>query len=151
MKEWYFAYGSNMWIDQMVERTGPLMQGEDGPRKAFLPNYRLAFNVPGDNGQVFANVVCPGDGVIGVLYRCSPEALRRLDEFEFGYERRRVQVTLENGEAREAFIYIADGANILEGRTPSAEYVRRILAGARQHRLPESLVRELEALLPGPR
>ena len=88
--------------------------------------------MPGERGQVFANVSCPGAGVHGVLYCCSADALRRLDEFERGYERRRVLVVPENGDPREAFIYIAGPAGVVEGGTPSAEYLHRILTGARQ-------------------
>ena len=29
MNAWYFAYGSNLLIEQMVERTGPIGQGDD--------------------------------------------------------------------------------------------------------------------------
>src|SRR6476620_7281106 len=82
MSEWYFAYGSNLWIDQMEERTGPIRKGEHLPWRAYLPNHRLTFNVPGGRGQVFANVLCPGAGVFGVLYSCSSDALTRLDQFE---------------------------------------------------------------------
>jgi gamma-glutamylcyclotransferase len=146
MSEWYFAYGSNLWIDQMVERTGPMLQGKDRPRRAFLPNHRLTFNVPGDRGQVFANVVSPGAGVLGVLYRCSSDALKRLDEFERGYKRRHVLVVPENGDTQEAYIYIAELTGVVSGRAPSAAYLQRILTGARQHGLPEIYVREIEEL-----
>jgi gamma-glutamylcyclotransferase (GGCT)/AIG2-like uncharacterized protein YtfP len=146
MNHWYFAYGSNLSLDQMIERTGPMLQGEDRPRRAFLPNHRLAFNVPGDDGEVYANVLSPGAGVQGVLYRCSADALTRLDEFEEGYERRRLVVVCENGDAAEAFIYVAEPDGIVDGRTPTAEYLQRIMTGARHHGLPEAYVREIEAL-----
>ncbi len=146
MSDWYFAYGSNLWADQMAERTGPISHGEDRPCRAFLPNHRLAFDVPGDAGQAYANVQRPGPGVHGVLYYLTPDALARLDEFEHGYERRRIVVVPETGAPREAFIYIAGPAGLAPGRTPTAEYLRRILTGARQHGLPEGYVREVEAL-----
>jgi gamma-glutamylcyclotransferase len=145
MRHWYFAYGSNLWIDQMVERVGPVLQGEDRPRRAHLPNHRLTFNVE-DRGEVFANVVSPGAGVFGVLYCCTSDALKRLDEFEAGYERRIVCVFAENGDAQNAFIYIAGPAGLVEGGAPSAEYLTRITTGARQHGLPETYVREIEAI-----
>lgn len=69
--DWYFAYGSNLWIEQMEDRTGPIAKGADQPRQARLSGYRLAFNVGGQRGQVYANIVPnPGDEVIGVVYRC---------------------------------------------------------------------------------
>lgn len=149
MSEWYFAYGSNMWADQMASRTGPVADGPDRPRRAFLPEYQLTFDVPGDDDQAFANVRRPGPGVHGVLYFCTPEALTRLDVFEFGYERRRTTVVLEDGARLDAFIYLAGPAGLVQGRTPTAAYLLRILTGARQHGLPEDYVRGIEALASG--
>ncbi len=145
MSEWYFAYGSNLWSEQMAERTGPIPMDENRPRRAALPHYRLVFNMRGEDGQVFANIQCPGNGVLGVVYCCSPAALIRLDEYERGYERRRVLVTAENGERLEAFTYVAEPPHIVYGRRPAAEYVRRIVTGARQHGLPEVYIQEIEA------
>src|SRR5271165_5547604 len=105
MNEWYFAYGSNLSLDQMVERTGPI--GSERPRVARLHNYQLIFNMHGDNGQVYANLMCPGPGVLGVVYRCSPEALRKMDTYEQGYERGLVRVVLENGDVLDAVTYFA--------------------------------------------
>ena len=155
MSEWYFAYGSNLWTDQMGQRTGPIPTGENRPRRATLPHYRLIFNMRGEGGQVFANIQSPGNGVIGVLYRCSPEALTRLDGYERGYQRRLVIVTAEDGERLEAFTYIAEPPNVAYGGRPTAEYLRRIVVGARQHGLPESYIQEIEDSCalppPGPR
>ncbi|WP_020475068.1 gamma-glutamylcyclotransferase family protein [Zavarzinella formosa] len=145
MTEWYFAYGSNLWTDQMAARTGPVAEGEDRPRRAFLPDHRLTFDVPGENGQVFANIHSPGAGVHGVLYCCTSDTLKRLDEFEHGYERQRVTVVLENGDRQEAFAYFAGPTGLVQGRLPTAEYLRRILTGAREHGLPDWYVREIEA------
>ena len=144
MNDWYFAYGSNLWIDQMTMRTDRIGDGENRPRRALLPNHRLVFNMRGECGGVFANIVFPGKGVLGVLYCCEPDALRRLDAFEQGYDRRRIFVTAENGDQVEAFTYIARRAHVADGHRPSAEYLLRIVTGARQHGLPEAYIRELE-------
>src|SRR6202035_279355 len=106
MNEWYFAYGSNLWIDQMAARTGPIGQGDDRPRVALLPDHRLVFNMQGNDGQVYANLERPGEGVIGVIYCCSAAALDKLDAYESGYERRPVQVTDEGGISLEAVAYV---------------------------------------------
>src|SRR5579862_7035065 len=116
MSELYFAYGSNLWLDQMVKRTGPIRQGEDRPRIARLPGHRLSFNVRGENNQVFANVRSPGKRVRGVVYCCSLEALEKLDAYEHGYERRRVLVERADGETLEAFTYMARPENVVSGR-----------------------------------
>jgi gamma-glutamylcyclotransferase len=143
MNEWYFAYGSNLWIDQMAARTGPIGQGDDRPRVARLPDHRLVFNMQGEDGQVYANVEPLGEGVIGVIYRCSPAALDKLDAYECGYERQRILVTDEGGITLEAVAYIARADRIASAGTPSAEYLERIVRGARQHGLPETYIREI--------
>jgi gamma-glutamylcyclotransferase len=145
VNEWYFAYGSNLWIDQMAARTGPIGQGDDRPRVAWLPDHRLVFNMQGDDGQVFANVERPGEGVFGVIYRCGPATLDQLDAYERGYERRRVLVTDEGRVTLEAVAYVAKADRVVNGEKPSAEYVARVIRGARQHCLPEAYVREIEA------
>jgi gamma-glutamylcyclotransferase len=143
MSELYFAYGSNLWIEQMAKRLGPISLDENPPRRALLSDYRLIFNTRGEEGHVFANIQPPGKGVLGVVYCCSPEALTLLDEYEQGYERRRVFVTAENGEQLEVFTYIAEPPNVVPGRKPTTEYLRRIVTGATQHGLPEAYILEL--------
>jgi cation transport regulator ChaC len=146
MSERYFAYGSNLWVAQMVARTGPIPQGADRPRIARLPNYRLTFNMHGDDGQVFANVIYPGQGVLGVIYCCTVEALLKMDQYEKGYERRQVQVVLENGAELTAVTYIAGTAQAGNVSQPTADYLQKILCGARQHGLPEAYIKEIEAV-----
>ena len=143
----YFAYGSNMWIDQMVARTGPVGAGAAQPRIAQLPGYRLAFDMRGDNGQVYANIVHPGECVLGAIYFCDADALEKLDAFEKGYHRQQVVVIDEHGETFEAVTYRARPENVIDGGgKPSAEYLQRILRGGRQHHLPLAYLREIEAL-----
>ena len=145
MDEWYFAYGSNLCIDQMASRTGLIAQGDDCPRIARLPDHRLVFNMQGEDGQVYGNVERPGEGVIGAIYRCSPAALDKLDFFESGYGRRRILVIDEHGTNLEAIIYVAKADRIVSAKQPSTEYLAKIVRGARQHGLPEAYIREIDA------
>ena len=142
---WYFAYGSNLCVEQMLRRTGPIGEGKDSPCVARLPGYRLVFNMQGDDGLVYANIIQPGDGVIGVLYRCSAAALASLDAYEEGYGRRPVLVTLEGGATREAMAYVARPECTANGGVPSPEYLGIIIRGARRHGLPEAYIRSIEA------
>ena len=142
----YFAYGSNLWIDQMAARLGPFRADAEPPRLARLPGYRVAFNMRGENGQVYANIVRPGDHVLGVIYSCDSQALEKLDEFETGYRRERVEVVDESGASVEVVTYMAEPENVMDGGKPSAEYVQRILRGGRQHGLPEAYLRMIETL-----
>jgi gamma-glutamylcyclotransferase len=131
-------------MDQVVERTGPIGQGDDRPRIALLANYRLVFNMQDGTREVFANIMPGRDGVTGVVYRLTQEALERMDRYEQGYLRERVHVTIRNGELMEAVTYVADLANVVHGGRPSVEYLQRILRGARQHGLPEEYIQNLE-------
>jgi gamma-glutamylcyclotransferase (GGCT)/AIG2-like uncharacterized protein YtfP len=144
MDYWYFAYGSNLLSDQMVARTEPLRIGDERPRIARLPNYRLAFNMLGDDGQVYANIVQPGGGVLGVVYHCDREALEKLDGYEDGYERQEVVVIDDNGVELGAFVYIARPEWLTAEVPPSAAYLQKIVTGARAHGLPEKYIHAIE-------
>jgi cation transport regulator ChaC len=141
---WYFAYGSNLCVEQMSRRTGPMGEGEGRARVARLSGYRLVFNMLGDDGNVYANITQPGDGVIGVLYRCSAAALASLDVYEKGYDRRPVEVTLEGGATREAMAYVAKPEYTTNAGAPSAEYMGIILRGARRQGLPAAYIASME-------
>ena len=151
MSDWYFAYGSNLSIEQMIERTGLILPGERRARIARLPGFRLAFNMRGDDGQVYANITHPGKGVLGVIYRCGPEALEKLDAYEIGYERRLVRVVTEDEETLDAVAYVVKPEFVTNEQKPSGEYLSRIVTGARQHGLPATYVREIEAIAAGVR
>jgi gamma-glutamylcyclotransferase (GGCT)/AIG2-like uncharacterized protein YtfP len=129
MDVWYFAYGSNLSRPQMTRRVG---LSPDVPTiRATLPGYRLAFNM-GWGDEVFANIVEPGPGVVGVLYPCTPEMMRILDTFEEGYDRREVQVIDESGTSWTAIAYIARPENVVAEGTPSEEYLRLIQLGSEE-------------------
>ncbi len=99
----------------------------------------------GSDGNVYANLLTPGEGVLGVIYSCGEAHLKKLDAFEEGYERRVVRVRLENGDEREAFTYFAESASMGQCSRPTAIYLAKILDGARQHGLPDAYIRKLEA------
>ena len=146
MNQWYFAYGSNLLSEQMVARTGPIRTGDEQPRIARLPNYHLAFNMRGDDGQFYANIVTPGNGVIGVAYRCGPEVLEKLDRCERGYERQELEVFDDRGVELRAVAYIGRPEQVTAEGRPSAAYLQKIVIGAREHGLPEEYIRALEAI-----
>ncbi len=140
MESWYFAYGSNLWIEQMIERIGAIGQGDRRPKVAHLANHRLVFQHLDGGGPAFANILCPGDGVLGVVYRCSPAALEKLDHYEQGYERQPITVTDHQGEVIHAIAYVIRPTPGVQIGKPSAEYLQRILTGAKQHGLPEAYI-----------
>src|ERR1700681_334969 len=87
MKSWYFAYGNNLSIDQMVHRTGAICHADGGSSIACLPTHRLIFRQLEARGPAFASILYPGEGVHGVVYRLSAADFERLDRYEHGYER----------------------------------------------------------------
>jgi cation transport regulator ChaC len=144
---WYFAYGSNLWIDQKQDRTGLIRSGDERPRLARLADYRLAFNKQGRGGGVFANIMpCPGEQVIGVAYRCSPATLDTMSEYEIGYERQVVTVALDDGPSIEAVTYVAMKGSVVDDACPSPPYLERIVKGAAQHGLPEDYIEKIRLL-----
>ncbi len=144
MDSWYFAYGSNLRSNQMVARTGLLRIGDEPPRPVRLPNYRVVFNMLGDDGEIYANIVKPGDGVLGVVYRCDRKALEKLDRYEAGYERHKVVVIDDQGIQMGAFAYIARPESVTAEGGPSAAYLQQIVSGARAHGLPEEYIHALK-------
>jgi gamma-glutamylcyclotransferase (GGCT)/AIG2-like uncharacterized protein YtfP len=100
---WYFAYGSNLDPDQKEARTGRIREA----RKARVVGYQLAFNKLGRDGTGKANIVPDKTSEVwGVVYRCDPAGLQRMDHSEGiaggHYQRTRIFVQAESGEKLEA-------------------------------------------------
>jgi len=144
----YFAYGSNLDKRQIQQRLGRVPPST----VACLPHYRVAFNKRGSAlGETYANIVEDPDGQVwGVVYELTASEVEILDQCEGlpggHYRRGCVEVIARSGETIQAETYFA-GENFLcaEGQ-PSVEYLEKILAGARAHRLPEDYIRGLEQL-----
>ena len=133
MRYTYFAFGSNMSLDQMLQRCP-----EAEPAGiARLPGYRLLFSgfSRAWGGAVATVVKAPGSYVPGLLYRLTEADLARLDAFEgapFVYERRRRRVRDATEAVRVAHVYGL--AEMGWPGVPSAEYFRTIHAAYRKHR-----------------
>jgi gamma-glutamylcyclotransferase (GGCT)/AIG2-like uncharacterized protein YtfP len=137
---YYFAYGSNLLLSQMLARTDSTELAKHSPRIARLANHRLVFQHLTGEELPYANIISPGDGVLGVVYGCSPADLNILDQYEPGYDRQPVRVNLENGEAIAAMAYIMIPAQTGGTGSPSPEYLARIVTGAREQGLPEQYI-----------
>ena len=127
---YYFAYGPNLNRKQMLERCP-----DSKPRFfATLNNYKLVF--VGWSRQWRGGVVSiksfRGERVLGAVYEISEADLRRLDKYEgypTNYNRIKVTVFSEDGEAIEAITYIKSGQ--LEETLPAKEYLAVIQQGYR--------------------
>jgi cation transport regulator ChaC len=140
---WYFAYGSNLFVPQMVERTGPIGRAV----VCRLTGYRVAFNKRGSNDQIFANILpATGGEVWGVAYALAKAALKDLDRRECGYRRKRVVVSPVGDASFAAVTYVAKLDSLCGEGRPTDVYLGKILRGARSHSLPEPYIKGIETL-----
>ncbi|MBO3767992.1 MAG: gamma-glutamylcyclotransferase [Candidatus Brockarchaeota archaeon] len=127
----YFAYGSNMDTERILERGVRFSKSFH----AVLEGWKLEFNKISyrNPNEGFANIVpCKGNFVEGVLYEINSSALSKLDKYEGypeHYKRIKVQVRLDNGMQLEAVTYVANPKKIRDGLKPSREYLNHLLKG----------------------
>lgn len=141
-----FAYGSNLAIRRIEERVGPVAVVATGR----LERHALRFHKSGRDGSGKADAFAtgnPGDVIYGVVYEMSAGAKGKLDRFEglgTDYLEKDVTISTENGDI-VATAYVAHPARIDAAVEPFDWYLRLVLDGARQHRLPHAYVEMIEA------
>lgn len=140
MDRLYFAYGSNLLVEQMTARIGAADLLERGVRIARLEGHRLTFRPMEPDGPAYADIL-PGEGfVLGIVYRLRESELQTLDRFEKGYDRRTVAVVGPEGETLHAEAYYSKATAPQVGGVPSEAYLGRITTGAGQRGLPEAYI-----------
>lgn len=123
----YFAFGSNLDIEQMSRRC----PGSIPFAAAVLPRHRIAFcgRSRGWGGGV-ANVIRDtASSTPGLLYRISKANLKRLDGYEghpFVYERERIVVDMPDGNKALAWTYRMKSTY---QSTPVNDYFAKIYGG----------------------
>jgi gamma-glutamylcyclotransferase len=129
---WYFAYGSNMDVAQMLTRKAPFTRIKRGR----VYGQRLVFNKIADRypGYGYANIVSEhGFEVIGVLYEVNEAGLLKLDECEGvssnHYFRSQIMVLLDDGTSVEATVYLAHPDKIKDGLLPTKAYMEHLYKG----------------------
>lgn len=131
----YFAYGSNISLDQMAHRCpdAALL----GP--VFLPNYELRFR-GNDGGRGVATIVpCRGAETWGVLWKLTPEceqALNRYEGFPTVYDKQIVVVHDAAGKRHRVMTYAMTHERTREPVLPSRAYYETIRRGYLQNGLP---------------
>ena len=135
---WYFAYGSNLHIEQKASRTGAIRASV----RCRLPGHRFAFNKrAASGGGVYANVIPDRSATVwGAAYLCNQAAIAALDRYEGvsggHYRHQAVEVVTDGGKVLQAITYVAGDEFICPAGRPRADYLHTILAGARDHELP---------------
>jgi len=149
MDAWYFAYGSNLCCEQLSARLGSDAYLEQAPRIARLAEHRLIFRQAESGGPAYVNIGNPGEGVIGVTYRLRAADFEMLDPYEEGYERRPITVTDLDDNRLSAVAYFMSGDSPATVGLPDADYLERIVRGARRHGLPETYIGSILATAAG--
>ncbi|MEW9614405.1 gamma-glutamylcyclotransferase family protein [Shinella sp. S4-D37] len=142
----YFAYGSNM-LEERLRQRSPSARATAVAR---LEGWTLSFHKRSKDGSGKASIAPSEEQdatVYGVLYELDSSDLEALDRFEgygSGYDRRSIDVTIiTTGETVTAMTYLASEEAIDPSLSPYDWYLKLIIAGAKEHSLPESYVEEL--------
>jgi hypothetical protein len=120
-RDFYFAYGSNLDVTQMLMRC----PSAKFIGKAVLKNYRLEIRKHMDIDNV------PGATVEGVVYSMTKEDIAVLDRYEgvpFSYNKLRVTVKVGNLIVPNVVTYMKNKANI-QYILPTKVYYNRVLGG----------------------
>jgi hypothetical protein len=118
---------------------------------ARLRRHALRFHKVSVDGSGKCDAVatgCEGDEVVGVVFELDPGHKPELDRCEGlgrGYAETPVTLDAEDGPL-SAFTYLAQSSHVDSTRRPYAWYKELVLAGAREHRLPEAYVARIEAV-----
>ena len=133
-KTLYFAYGSNINLDQMAHRcpdAKPL-----GP--VTLDNYELLFRGRGDGGGFATIAPCEGGQVQGLLWEITPQCERSLDIYESYprfYDKQTVSVRDRQGVDYQVMAYVMTGELSRNPAAPSQHYYAGIAEGLWQNKM----------------
>jgi gamma-glutamylcyclotransferase len=128
----YFAYGSNLWRQQMIRRCPNHREIAAGR----LSGWRWIITTRGYAGIVESE----GDYVLGTVYELSEADVRNLDLFEGvaqGNYRKEMIIVDVDGRDLNCLVYIDPVTD--EGK-PKVEYISRINNGIRDAGLPDAYV-----------
>lgn len=131
----YFAYGSNINLDQMTDRC----PAATPVCPVVLDNYRLAFR--GNLGMNGVATILPAQGekVYGLLWKITPACELSLDWYE-GYPRlygkEQVVVRGKDGQRHSAMVYTMSHELYLDPAEPSPPYFSGIVQGCKQNGIP---------------
>lgn len=136
----YFAYGSNMSVSRLRQRTPSA--------KALgcftLHGHDLRFHKSSGDGSAKCDAYFTPNArnvVYGVLFELHPSEKPALDAAEglgYGYDQKEITVIARDGSAVTATTYVA--THIDENLKPYSWYVNHVLIGAREASLPSNYI-----------
>ncbi|MFA6944299.1 MAG: gamma-glutamylcyclotransferase [Pedobacter sp.] len=128
----YFAYASNLQISTLEQRTGEKIENYQQGR---LADYGFRFNVKNSDGTARANLIASeSEDVFGLICQISTKYRDALLSTEPGFRLISVSIETEQDDV-QAFTFISDSEE--ENIYPSKEYLKSIMAGAKELSLPE--------------
>ena len=142
----YFAYGSNMLSLRLQERCSsalPMGVAVASGRKLCFDKRSWRDGTGKCRLSASANL---DDVVWGVLFRIDDRELAALDQAEgvgSGYAVGFLDVDLREGGTTRAHTYVAERGFVDASLTPLRWYMDLVIAGAEEHRLPETYVEAL--------
>ena len=145
-KQYYFAYGSNMYLQRLRDRA-PSVAAVDGYYT--LADHALRFHKRGADGSGKCNAFHTGnssDIVIGRLFIIDDVDIPELDRHEGlgrGYQCKREVVKDAYRSEKVAFFYSAETSHIDDDLKPTASYKKFVVDGAREGHLPEEYIRKM--------
>ncbi len=140
----YFAYGSNMALARLQERTPSARR----LATCALPGHALRFHKVGRDGSGKCDAYATGDPedrVVGALFEICPGQKPALDAAEglgAGYEQKVVLLKDGEGNRVEALTYYATAIDEL--LKPFCWYKNHVLIGARESALPPAYIARIE-------
>ena len=142
----YFAFGSNMDRAQMSSRV----PGARPVGTCRLSGFQLGFTRRSQKGGGVADLIeAPEHEVWGVLYEMTLTELESLDVHEgrhgesWAYDRVEVEVEVAVGGRVRAWRYFVVAPDLESKLLPRADYLRRIIDGAKQAGLPFEYIQRL--------
>lgn len=142
---YYFAYGSNMSAKRLNNRikAAKFANGK-------LLGHTLKFHKISSDGSGKCDAFETknlDDYVLGVIYEIDKDDLEQLDRFEAkskGYERKEVEIILENMSKISAITYYA--TNINYTLSPYDWYKYHVLHGAIENKFDETYIKFIESI-----
>jgi gamma-glutamylcyclotransferase (GGCT)/AIG2-like uncharacterized protein YtfP len=140
----YFAYGSNMNIEQMSQRCPGAILGD----LCYLTGWRYFIN-----GNGYAGIEEDKGGIVwGCLWILNQQHWLALDEYEGVsggyYTKKNLEVIIEkNKENMKVTLYLSNDYNY---GTPGNSYQEIVIQGSRDNSLPEPYIASIESWFNGP-
>ena len=137
----YFAYGSNINLNQMAVRCPDAKVVEP----AVLENYELLFRGNAHGYGVATIRFKEGSQVHGLLWRLTPECEQNLDTYEAYpqlYDKQKVPLRTKSGKQVWAMAYVMTHEWKRIPTTPVPSYYTGILEGFQQNGLPEQALED---------